>query len=142
VARKAEENDLVNTLLKYRSGEETKKGDGVLFLGNPAEIELVAFDPNDPEYAWHVQEFGGGVLIFDPMFSGRSFIRRESLAEYEDLKFVSRARTINVGSEQMRFPHPSKATIHRGKWTIDMRSTALFAIADAHHWWPRESKKT
>ena len=26
--------------------------------GNPAEIELVATDPNDPEQGWHVKEFG------------------------------------------------------------------------------------
>jgi hypothetical protein len=86
-----QKDDLMNSLLKYRSGEEIRKGDRVLFHGNPAEIELVAFDPNDPEHAWHVQEFGGGVLISDPMVSGRSFIRRESIAEYEDLEFVSRA---------------------------------------------------
>jgi hypothetical protein len=29
----------------------------------------------------------------------------------------------------MRSPQGSKAMIRRGKWTIDMRSTALFAIA-------------
>ena len=81
------------TLLKYRSGEEIKKGDRILFHGNPAEIEFVAFDPNDSEHAWHVQEFGSGVLIADPMASGRTFIRGDSLAEYEDLEFVSRAAT-------------------------------------------------
>jgi hypothetical protein len=48
-------DDTVITLLKYRSGEEIKKGDRVLFHGNPAEIELVAFDPNDSKHAWHVQ---------------------------------------------------------------------------------------
>jgi len=53
----------------------------------------VAFDPNNPEHAWHVQEFGGGVLISDPMVSGRSFIGGERLAEYEDFEFVSRAGT-------------------------------------------------
>ena len=47
-------------VLRYRSGEEIKKGDRVLFHGNPAEIELVSTDPNDPEQAWHVSEFGGG----------------------------------------------------------------------------------
>ena len=77
-------------ILKYRSGEEIKN-DHILFHGNPAAIELVACDPNDPEEAWHVQEFGGGVLILDPVVSGRTFIRKDSLAEYEDLEFVSRA---------------------------------------------------
>jgi hypothetical protein len=78
--------------LKYRSGEEIRKGDRVQFHGNAAEIELVACDPNDPdpEISWHIKEFGGGVLILDPSVSGRTFIRSESLPEYEDLEFVSR----------------------------------------------------
>jgi hypothetical protein len=80
-------------ILKYRSGEEIKKGDRVLFHGNPAEVELVAFDPNEPEHAWHVQEFGGGVMILDPMVSGRTFISTDQLNDYEDLEFVSRAGT-------------------------------------------------
>jgi hypothetical protein len=83
----------VNDALKYRSGEQIQRGDHVFFHGNPAEIELVAFDPNDPEQAWHVREFGGGVLVSDPMCSGRTFIPRDSLSEYEDLEFVSRSET-------------------------------------------------
>jgi len=63
-------------ILKYRSGEEIKNGDHILFHGNPAVIELVACDPNDPEEAWHVREFGGGVLILDPVVSGRTFISK------------------------------------------------------------------
>ena len=51
----------------------------------------MAFDPNEPEHAWHVQEFGGGVMILDPMVSGRTFIATDQL--YEDLEFVSRAGT-------------------------------------------------
>ena len=31
----------------------------MLFHGNPAEIELVAFDPNDPHQAWYVSAYGG-----------------------------------------------------------------------------------
>lgn len=79
--------------LKYRSGEEIKAGDQVLFHGNPAEVELVACDPNDPNpaVAWYLKEFGGGVLISDPKASGRTFIRRSSLDDYEDLDFKSRA---------------------------------------------------
>jgi hypothetical protein len=56
-------------ILKYRSGEEIRKGDRVLFHGNPAEVELVAVDPNEAEDAWFVQERGGGVMILDPMVS-------------------------------------------------------------------------
>jgi hypothetical protein len=79
--------------LKYRSGEEIKNGDRVLFHGNPAEIELVALDPNHPQQSWHVSEFGGGVLISDPMVSGRTFISRDQLDECEDLEYVSRAES-------------------------------------------------
>jgi hypothetical protein len=78
-------------VLKYRSGEEIRKGDHVLFHGNPAEVEQVTCDPGDPEAAWHIQEFGGGVQILDPMASGRTFIHADQLDEYEDLEFVSRA---------------------------------------------------
>ena len=80
--------------LRYRSGEEICKGDRVRFHGNPAEIELVSCDPDDPDpqVAWHMKQFGGGVLILDPLVSGRTFIRADSLEEYEDLEFVSRGQ--------------------------------------------------
>ena len=77
-------------VLRYRTGEEIKKGDRVLFHRNPAEIELVACDPDDPEAEWYMKEFGGGVMILDPIVSGRTFIHADSLAEYEDIEFVSR----------------------------------------------------
>jgi hypothetical protein len=79
-------------VLKYRSGEEIKKGDRVLFHGNLAEVQLVSCDPNDPdpEVVWHIKEYGGGVLISDPIVSGRTFIPKDQLDEYEDLEFVSR----------------------------------------------------
>jgi hypothetical protein len=64
----------------------------VVFHGKPAEIELVASDFGDPETKWHMQEFGGGVLVLDPMVSGHTFIPADHLAEYEDLDFVSRAK--------------------------------------------------
>jgi hypothetical protein len=73
-------------------GEEILKGDRVLFHGNPAEIELVGVDPNDPEHVWHARDFGGRVLVIDSKVSGRTFIPRDHLAEFEDLEFVSRAR--------------------------------------------------
>ena len=79
-------------VLKYRSGEEIKKGDRVLFHGNLAEVQLVSCDPTDPDpdVVWHIKEYGGGVLISDPIVSGRTFIPRGQLDEYEDLEFVSR----------------------------------------------------
>ena len=36
--------------LKYRSGEEIRKGDSVLFHGEKARIEMVAADPEDKEH--------------------------------------------------------------------------------------------
>ncbi len=79
-------------ILKYRSGEEIRKGDRVRFHGNPAEVELVACDRNDPEGAWHVEEYGGGVIDPPhPMVSGHTFIPTDQIDEYEDLEFVSRA---------------------------------------------------
>ncbi len=81
----------IRELLKYRSGEEIRNGDHVLFHRNPGEIEFVAWDPNDPEQAWYVQEFGGGVMVNDPAVSGRTFISANSIDEYEDLEFLSRA---------------------------------------------------
>lgn len=78
-------------MLKYRSGEEIKQGDKVLFHGNPAEIELVACDPNDPEAAHYVRQFGGGVMVLDPEVSGRTFIPADQIGEYECLEFVGRA---------------------------------------------------
>ena len=78
--------------LRYRTGEEIRKGDRVRFHGNPAAVELVSLGPSDPnpEVVWHMKEFGGGVLISDPMVSGRTFIPHDQLDEYEDLEFVSR----------------------------------------------------
>jgi hypothetical protein len=78
--------------LKYRSGQEIKKGDRVRFHGNPAQIEFVACDPeaSDSQISWHMKDSGGGVMILEPKFFGRAFIRAESLEECNDLEFVSR----------------------------------------------------
>jgi len=80
-------------ILRYRSGEEILKGDRVLFHRNPAEVEQVSSDPdsNDPETRWFMEEYGGGVLILDPMVSGRTFVSAAEIDECEDLEFVSRA---------------------------------------------------
>jgi hypothetical protein len=78
-------------ILRYRSGEEINNGDRVLFHGEPAKVEFVAFDADDPTTEWYVQEFGGGVMISDPKVSGHTFIPASHIDEYEDLEFVSRA---------------------------------------------------
>ena len=73
----------------YQSGEEIKKGDRVIYYGEPGEIEFVA-DPliKDPETDWYVQELGGGIMIIEPKFFGHVFEPEPSSAE--DLEFVSR----------------------------------------------------
>jgi hypothetical protein len=74
---------------RYQSGAEIRKGDRVLFHGEPGEIEFVA-DPlvNDPETKWYVQEYGGGAMVREPKVFGRAFISHTEQAE--DLVFVSR----------------------------------------------------
>jgi len=74
---------------KYQSGQEIRKGDKVIFHGNPGEIELVAKPPGNAETAWYVQEHGGGALIREPRQFGRAFLTETENAE--GLIFVSRA---------------------------------------------------
>jgi hypothetical protein len=75
--------------LRYQSDEEIKKGNRVLFHGEPGAIEFVA-DPlvKDPETEWYVQEYGEGVMVVEPKVFGRAFLSRTDKAE--DLIFVSR----------------------------------------------------
>jgi hypothetical protein len=89
-------------VLKYPSGGETKKGDHVLFHGNPAKIEFVASDANNLQPVRYIQEFGSGVMVLDPMVSGSTFISRDHIPEYEDLEFVSRRGAVN--SPDFQFP--------------------------------------
>jgi hypothetical protein len=74
--------------INYTTGEEVKKGDRVLFHGEPAEIELVA-DPEvaDPETDWYVKQYGRGVMILEPKRFGRAFLSEPHTDE--DLEFVS-----------------------------------------------------
>lgn len=79
-------------ILKYYQSEiEIKKGDRVLFHGEPGEIEFVASRVGDPDTDWFVQEYGGGVMILEPKVFGRAFISADQLPETEDLQFVARA---------------------------------------------------
>jgi hypothetical protein len=74
----------------YLSGQEIKKGDRVLFHGEPGEIEFVADALiGDPATDWYVKEFGGGVMVIEPKCFGRAFLTQTHTAE--DLVFVSRA---------------------------------------------------
>jgi len=82
-------------IMRYQSGEEIKKGDRVLFHGEPGEIEFVAVDPDDPEMHWYLQEYGGGIMIVEPKFFGRAFIPAGQIDELEGfLELVSRAQEI------------------------------------------------
>jgi hypothetical protein len=73
----------------YRNGEPIRKGDRVLFQGEPGEIELVA-DPlvPDPETEWYVSEYGGGVMIIEPKKYGRIFLTE--MYDNDELQLVSR----------------------------------------------------
>ena len=82
---------LSEKILRYRTGEEIKKGDRVLFHRNSGTVELVAGDLTESQATWYMQEFGGGVTIADPSVSGRTFIPAEDIPDYEDLEFVARA---------------------------------------------------
>jgi len=78
-------------VLKYRTGETIEKGDHVRYHLNAATIEFVATDPGNSETDWYVKQFGGGVMILDPVVSGRTFIGADEIHSEEDLDFVSRA---------------------------------------------------
>jgi hypothetical protein len=75
--------------LRYQTGLEIRKGDRVLFHGEPAEIEFVA-DPQKPEPGtdWYLREHGAGVMVREPKHFGSVFLL-EPEAE-EDLAFLSR----------------------------------------------------
>ena len=80
--------------LKYQSGDEIRKGDRILFHGEPGHVEFVA-DPadEDPETEWYIQEYGGGVGIIEDRL-GRSFI--SNTEDAEDLILVSRSEDSRV----------------------------------------------
>jgi hypothetical protein len=80
----------VTVAFSYQSGEEIKKGDRVLFHGEPGEIEFVADTlVGDPAMDWYIKEFGGGVMVLEPKHFGRAFLTVTH--NTEDLEFVSRA---------------------------------------------------
>lgn len=79
--------------LRYLSGEEIRRGDRVRFHGLQAEIEFSASDLNDPEHAWFVQQYGGGVMVKDLSVSGLTFIPVDQLKSYEGLVFIARQKS-------------------------------------------------
>lgn len=78
--------------LKYRSGEEVLAGDRILYNSVSGTIDFVAI-PGDSQYAWYVQQYGGGCMILVAPF-GSLFVSRPH--EDEDLDFVSRAGAASI----------------------------------------------
>jgi hypothetical protein len=78
------------SILRYRTGEEIKKDDRIVYHGVEGRIELVALNLDDPEQEWYVREYGGGVMVANKQF-GRVFIHADQLPEDEDLELVARA---------------------------------------------------
>jgi hypothetical protein len=79
----------------YQSGEEVKKGDRVLFHGEPGEIEFVADGLiADPAMDYYVEEHGGGVMVIEPKCFGRAFLTDTHTDE--DLVLVSRAEELKL----------------------------------------------
>lgn len=75
---------------KYQSGEEIRKGDRVLFHGEPAEIEFVVTDITpDPSLNWYLENEGPGVMVIEPKAFGHVYLQQTEKAE--DLVFISRA---------------------------------------------------
>ena len=77
-------------ILKYQSGEQIKKGDHVLFHGEPGQIEIVAAELGNAETDWFLQEYGGGIMILEKV-AGRTFIPADQIDECAELDFMSRA---------------------------------------------------
>ena len=72
----------------YQSGEQIKARDRVRFHGELGEVKFVA-DPVEDSSNWYVQEYGGGVMIFEPKVFGRLFVQAP-VSQYHDLEFVAR----------------------------------------------------
>ena len=77
--------------MKYRSGEDVRKGDKVLFHGEAGEIEFVAEGPvGDPAIDWNVKHNGPGVMLLEPKFFGRVYVRDSETST--ELVFISRCQ--------------------------------------------------
>jgi hypothetical protein len=52
----------------------------------------VAWDATDPDSAldWYIKEYGGGVMIREPIALGSAFIPADQLNDCDDLEFVAR----------------------------------------------------
>ncbi len=74
--------------MKYKSGEEIRKGERVLFHGEPGEIEFVVDAViGDPAMDWYVKEYGAGAKVAEPK-AGSTFV--SDTVGAEELRFISR----------------------------------------------------
>jgi hypothetical protein len=73
-------------ILAYRSGQDIRPGDSILYHGERGKVEFVAV-PDDPNTVWYVQRYGSGCMILVPSF-GRVFVTTPD--EDEDLDFIER----------------------------------------------------
>ena len=71
----------------YRSGQEIRTGDRIVYAGHPGRVDFVAHPAADPTN-WYVTEYGGGVMIDVPQAMGAVFLSDPQ--DDEDLEFVSR----------------------------------------------------
>jgi len=75
--------------MRYKSGEEIRKGDRVLFHGEPGEIEFIVDRlVGDPAMDWYLEQ-GPGVMVLEPKVFERAFIR--DTENTEDLVLVCRS---------------------------------------------------
>ena len=78
--------------MNYQSGEKIRKGDWVLYHGEPGEIELVVDRfVGDPAMDWYMKELGRGVMVVSLRSFGRVYIC--DTENDEDLEFLSRGQT-------------------------------------------------
>jgi hypothetical protein len=76
-----------NVALTYQTGEEIRRGDRVIYDGNPGVIELVVETSNDND--WLFETCGPGIMLAEPKLFGRVYLRDPH--QDEDLQFVGRA---------------------------------------------------
>lgn len=98
--------------LRYRTGEEIRKGDRVRLYGNPAQVDLL-------------NEFSDGVLISEPAVSSRTFSWRDQLDEC-GLEFVSRDTDDSPSMGNHRTDDPYRLGLVRGE--LKIRSAGI------RHW--------
>lgn len=74
--------------LFYMCGERVEKGDRVLHHGEQGIVEFVADPEVDPD-DWYVKEYGGGVMVWEPELSIRTFLH-VPIRDRSDLEFLCR----------------------------------------------------